>query len=274
MKAAVTFLTVPFFCIFLLQISTAVTTQVQDAVMNQKGFEKTPSTGTYVFLISSLRAGRKDPNNLGSFLTRLGEFEDNYLEPDMEDDLRKEYLSGKKDYKNLLDSGMDFTPAKFDYIMGYVAVIFMIIMFVGLVIQFIRRLLELLMLYIVSPFFVATIPADDGAMFKRWREMFVAKFLSGFGVIFSLKIFLLLLPIIFSSKLNLGASMVYQNLTTGPVTEAGASIGSGTASSGGSGNSIDEAMSKSGLAGMGSNSSMNDIMYSLGLDYDVDSPSL
>lgn len=274
MKAAVTFLTVPFFCIFLLQISTAVTTQVQDAVMNQKGFEKTPSTGTYVFLISSLRAGRKDPNNLGSFLTRLGEFEDNYLEPDMEDDLRKEYLSGKKDYKNLLDSGMDFTPAKFDYIMGYVAVIFMIIMFVGLVIQFIRRLLELLMLYIVSPLFVATIPADDGAMFKRWREMFVAKFLSGFGVIFSLKIFLLLLPIIFSSKLNLGASMVYQNLTTGPVTEAGASIGSGTASSGGSGNSIDEAMSKSGLAGMGSNSSMNDIMYSLGLDYDVDSPSL
>ena len=83
MKAAVTFLTVPFFCIFLLQISTAVTTQVQDAVMNQKGFEKTPSTGTYVFLISSLRAGRKDPNNLGSFLTRLGEFEDNYLEPDL-----------------------------------------------------------------------------------------------------------------------------------------------------------------------------------------------
>ncbi|MBS6955196.1 MAG: hypothetical protein KH230_18410 [Enterocloster asparagiformis] len=268
MKAAVTFLTVPFFCIFLLQISTVLTTQVQTAVMNQTGVVGNPSTGTYVFLISSLRAGRKEPNNIGSFLSRLGDMESNYLEPDMEDELRREYLSGKKDYKSLLDSGMDFSPAKFDYIMGFVAVIFMILMFVGLIIQFIRRLLELVMLYIVSPFFVATIPADDGSMFKRWREMFVAKFLAGFGVIFALKIFLLLLPLIFSSKLNLGASVVYHKMNPADAFETV------TPESQGGTDAIDQALERNGLAGLGSHSSMNDIMYSLGVDYESDSPSL
>lgn len=263
MKAAVTFLTVPFMCIFLLQMSTVLTTQIQTAVMNQTGVAGNPSTGTYIFLISSLRAGRVEPNNLGSFMSRLGEGESNYLEPDMEDELRKEYLSGKKNYKSLLDSGMDFSPHKIDYIMGFVAVIFMIIMFVGLVIQFIRRLLELVMLYIVSPFFVATIPADDGAMFKRWREMFVAKFLAGFGVIFSLKIFLLLLPIIFSSKLNLGSAVISEKMNYG---EAFETIGSEIT---GGENGVDTALKNGGLSELDGHAVIDNVMFSMGVEDDT-----
>lgn len=68
---------------------------------------------------------------------------------------------------------------------------------------FIRRLFELLLLYIISPLFVSTIPLDDGATFARWRELFVAKFFSGFGVIFSMRYYLLLVPSIAGDSLCL-----------------------------------------------------------------------
>lgn len=195
-KAATSFLMVPLLCIFLFQLTTAMTMQIQTSVLNQKGIAGNPSTGTYIFLVSSLRAGKQKSGILEDFLSKVKDGESGYREPDLEDDLRVKYLNGTKDYRDLSDSGVDFSPARVDYLMGFVAVIFMILMFVGLIIQFIRRLLELVMLYLTAPFFAATIPGDDGAMFTRWREMFVAKFLSSFGVIFSLKIFLLLLPII------------------------------------------------------------------------------
>lgn len=54
-------------------------------------------------------------------------------------------------------------------------------------------------------------------MFKRWREMFIAKFLAGFGVIYALKIFMLLLPLIFSDNLSLGSSFVMDRLYAGGV---------------------------------------------------------
>lgn len=256
-RAAVTFMMVPFLCVFLLQVSTALTIQIQTSVLNQSGGTKDASTGTYVFLISSLRAGRVEPNNLGSFMSRLGSGEDNYLEPDIEDELRKEYLSGEKDYRKLGDSGMDFSTAKIDYVMGFVAVIFMIILFAGLIIQFVRRLLELVMLYLVSPFFVAVIPVDDGEMFKRWRDMFVAKFLSSFGVIFAIKIFLLLLPLIFSSKLDLGSSYLPGS---GIVNEGGNQENTGNQ------NSVSTALDKSGLGDMAESGMIDNVMYYVGLE--------
>ena len=59
----------------------------------------------------------------------------------------------------------------------------------------------MLLLYIVSPLFVSTMPFDDGASFGKWRDMFVAKLLSGFGVIFTMKLYLMLVPTVAGSRL-------------------------------------------------------------------------
>ena len=72
-----------------------------------------------------------------------------------------------------------------------------------MVLKFIRRIFELLLLYLVSPLFVSTIPLDDGAIFARWRELFVAKFFSGFGSIFAMKYYLMVVPYFTSSNLVL-----------------------------------------------------------------------
>lgn len=254
-RAAVTFMVVPFFCILMLQLSTALTSQIQASVLNQSGEGSNASVGTYVFLAASLRAGKVEPGDFGSFFSRMGSWEDNYLEPDMGDELRMDYLSGRKDYRKLGDSGLDFSSMKIDYVMGFVAVIFMIIVFAGLVVQFIRRLLELVMLYLVSPFFVAAIPVDDGELFKRWREMFIAKFLAGFGVLFAIKIFLLLLPVIFSPKLNLGTAYVQGS-------EFKQSIQEGQ----GSGDSVSIALEKSGLGELAESGVVDNVMYYAGVE--------
>ncbi len=135
----------------------------------------------------------------------------------MNDELRKSYLNGEKDYLNFRHSGSDFSVAKIDYLLGFGAGIFTVIMLVGVLIQFIRRMLELVMLYLVAPFFVATIPLDRGDIYKRWREMFIAKFLAGFGIIYALKLFMLLLPLIFNDNLSLGSSFVMDRLYMGEV---------------------------------------------------------
>ena len=43
---------------------------------------------------------------------------------------------------------------------------------------------------------MATLPLDDGARFKVWRETFVTKMILAYGTVFSVNIFILLLPII------------------------------------------------------------------------------
>ena len=76
-----------------------------------------------------------------------------------------------------------------------------IFMFMGAYI-FARRIFEILLLYIVSPYFAATIPLDGGQKFKAWREQFIGKMLAGFGIVFSMRIFLLMVPVIFSPNVR------------------------------------------------------------------------
>ena len=208
MKSCVTFMLVPFMCVFMLQLSGALTSQIETAILSQTGNEKPQTIGMYIFLTASLRAGKEDAVGLGNGLISY-----KLLQPDFDDELRREYRFGEKNYLDIKDSGMDFSQFDIDYPIGYISSVFMLIMLVGLIVMFIRRMMELIMLYIVSPFFVATIPIDDGAMFKNWRERFIAKFVSGFGVLFVLKIYLILLPILFSPKLDLGTAVLGERMT-------------------------------------------------------------
>ena len=266
--------------------------------------------GLYIFLTASLRAGRADfeipvlqetadvAEGLGDkftyeILTSLDSaFRVEYLPPSMSDDLRRSYLNGDKDYLDFRDSGSDFSAAKIDYLLGFSASIFMIIMLAGVLIQFIRRLLELVLLYLVAPFFVATIPLDRGDMFKRWREMFIAKFLAGFGVIYALKIFMLLLPLIFSDNLSLGSSFVMDRLYAGGVYDQtkdkffdNLREQTGGIEIPGSGNpayqeevnrmeeAVDFAWEKTGMSYMENHSAMDSVLVNMGL-VDRNSPSL
>ena len=47
----------------------------------------------------------------------------------------------------------------------------------------------------------ATIAVDDGARFKIWRETFITKIVLAYGTVFSVNIFILILPIISKMKI-------------------------------------------------------------------------
>ena len=200
MKAAVTFMLIPFLCITMLQLTTIVTNQVVSAFNGAQGGGST--IGTIVFLSAGMDAD-KATTTTRNVMELDGSADQSGRAPSMTDDVRQPYLEGSKDYRKLSTVKKDFYAANFNYVEGFVSVVLLLFILLGAVMIFIRRLFELLLLYLVSPFFVSTIPLDDGILFAKWRELFVAKFFSGFGVIFSMRYYLLLVPSIASGRLCL-----------------------------------------------------------------------
>ncbi len=78
---------------------------------------------------------------------------------------------------------------------------------------FIRRIIEVAMLYLTAPLFVSAMPLDGGAVFGKWRQMFIGKLFTGFGIVISMKLVFMLTPIIFTPNLRLyGASTTIDSI--------------------------------------------------------------
>lgn len=199
LKASITFLLIPFLCVSMLQLASKVTDQVCIAFEEAQGERGT--VGTILFLSATMDADT-DTTQARDLITGTIQ-KDSGRNPSFQDSLRFEYLNGTKNYRVREQVVKDFHPANVSYISGFVSVIMMLLILFAAIFTFIRRMFELLILYIVSPLFVSTIPLDDGITFARWREMFIAKFFSGFGMIFSMKYYLLVVPMISSSRLQL-----------------------------------------------------------------------
>lgn len=200
MKAAVTFLLIPFLCIFLLQLSSLVTNQAINAFDAAQGGSTT--MGTIIFLSAGLDADKATTGRRDAISGEMEELVEGRT-PSFTDDVRKPYLEGTKDYRDVIQVKKEFHAANFNFFVGFASGVVMLFILMGSIMIFIRRLFELLLLYLVSPLFVSTIPLDDGAIFSKWRELFVAKFFSGFGVIFAMRYYLMLVPTIAGTKLCL-----------------------------------------------------------------------
>ena len=59
-----------------------------------------------------------------------------------------------------------------------------------------KRIYEIIYLYFCMPVSMSTLPLDDGARFKNWREQFVTKIILAYGAVLSVNVFVLLLPLI------------------------------------------------------------------------------
>lgn len=59
-----------------------------------------------------------------------------------------------------------------------------------------KRVYEIVFMYLVMPLSMSTLSLDDGARFKVWRETFITKIVLAYGTVFSVNIFILILPII------------------------------------------------------------------------------
>lgn len=87
-------------------------------------------------------------------------------------------------------------PKTFMYIPSLIASIGVVIAMLVAAINLAKRVYEIILLYITMPVSMATISLDDGARFKVWRETFITKIVIAYGTVFSVNVFVLLLPII------------------------------------------------------------------------------
>lgn len=199
MKTCINFLMVPLLCLFMLKLSGVILTGL-DAALNQGNC----TVGNTIFLTTSLDAAKNEDYNTSTAAdpTSVG----------FEDSLRSPYYYGEKRYDQIEVVRADFNFSKFDYVVGYSMGIFMLIIIAFCLITFVQRIFEVIMLYLVSPLFVSTMPLDDGEYFKKWREMFIAKIFMGFGSAIGMRIYLMIIPIIMGNSIafynpDLGESM-------------------------------------------------------------------
>lgn len=109
-------------------------------------------------------------------------------------EIERMFITGQLDYNNLSVVKDYYNLGDMNFFVGIAGGLVILIMFVISAIMFVQRIFDIILLYIVSPASVATIPLDDGGRFKIWREMLISKILGAYGIILSMNIFFLIVP--------------------------------------------------------------------------------
>ncbi len=199
-KCCFTFMLVPFLCVFMLKLSTIVLDGVDTALRAQTQSETggqasgEVSISTVIWLCSSMDAAKNDRYNISSSSVAAG-FQDAVREPFYEGTSSWRYGSSEVNEK--------FDYGKFKYGMGFAACIFLILILMASILLFIRRIFEIVVLYLVSPLFVSAMPLDEGQLFSKWKDMFVAKFFSAFGCVFSIRLYVMIIPVLACGDIRL-----------------------------------------------------------------------
>lgn len=173
---------------FLLKLSVVILIGVSTAL----GYSQNTSLGRILFVITSLDAAKNANMNVSSGAGNLG----------VNDAIRNPFYLGIKDYGNMGVVRESFNLAKFDYVIGYIVSLFLIIIIGICLVTFVQRIFEVILLYIASPYFVATMPLDDGEKFSQWRDMFLSKCFTGFGSAIGMRLYLMICPMIMGNQIQ------------------------------------------------------------------------
>ena len=87
-------------------------------------------------------------------------------------------------------------PNTFLYLPSLIAGIALCVALVIAVLNLAKRVYEIVFAYFTMPIAMSTLPLDEGARFKNWRELFVSKLILAYGAVFAVNIFALVLPLI------------------------------------------------------------------------------
>lgn len=97
-------------------------------------------------------------------------------------------------YSDLTSWGWDLT--EFNYVIAYIGGI-IILFIIGLAaLNLVERIIDLVFLYVASPFIIAVSPLDEGNRLGIWKDLVIAKLLSVAGMIVCFYIYFLCMDII------------------------------------------------------------------------------
>ncbi len=130
-------------------------------------------------------------NGLGNFM--CGAFSSNGLRSGVSPDF---YTYEGFDYYNSEIVRMYVDLSDFDFFFSWVAGVCILIELGKALLNFVDRAISIVFLFIVSPISMSTSVIDDGAHFKLWRDQVFVKFLSGYGCIIALNIYMIIVSMI------------------------------------------------------------------------------
>jgi len=87
-------------------------------------------------------------------------------------------------------------PNTFMYLPALIAGVALLIALIIAVLNLAKRIYEIFFIFFCMPVSMSTMPLDDGARFKNWREQFLTKIILAYGAVLAVNVFVLLLPLI------------------------------------------------------------------------------
>lgn len=87
-------------------------------------------------------------------------------------------------------------PNTFMYLPALVASIAVGIALIIAILNLAKRTYEIIFNFFCMPVSMSTLPLDDGARFKNWREQFLTKLILAYGAVISVNVFALILPFV------------------------------------------------------------------------------
>ncbi len=175
LQSFITFLLIPFLLIAGIMLANVVVGAIHASM-----------TGTML-------DGNAASNIGGQILVTSGY--DAYIGPaGSRAEIERMFITGELNYNKLSVVKRYYDLSQMNFFVGIVGGLVILVMFVMSAVMFVQRIFDIILLYIVSPASVSTIPLDDGGRFRIWREMLISKVLSAYGIILSMNIFFLIIP--------------------------------------------------------------------------------
>ena len=217
-RAMLTFLLVPMLVIIAVNVSTTVLRQVNvlmdNAITGDRENESNLNMSTAIFYTAltpqSMLFAQEETAALeqyagtpkGDEIKRHG-YQATASERNIKlADTQRKLLDGTLDWQAAGLATTDIDPLGMNYLPTLLSAWFSAIIMTMILVLFIRRMYEVVLLYIAAPFFVSAIPLDEGNKFKAWREMFIAKTVQGFSSIITLKLYLMLIPLLWNGSVS------------------------------------------------------------------------
>lgn len=88
----------------------------------------------------------------------------------------------------------------FDFVIAIGALVITAKLLIYIVFGLMKRLFEVVVLFLVAPPIASLMPLDDGAALKKWREKFTAKVIAAYGPIVGINLFFVILPFLTQIK--------------------------------------------------------------------------
>ncbi len=207
-----------------------------------------------VFMQALYRATLSGSDSIGSFLFTT--FAD---EAWKDPAYAAQFLDGTLKYTITDDVSRAVTLENYDFFASWVAGAVILWNLAWALLVFVDRAISIVILYIVSPFSVASSVLDDGSHFKLWREQMLTKFFVGFGTILAINIYCLIVLLVTDSSMAFFPSNDFLNnlckilfIIGGSLTmkKAMALVGNLVSSGGGSNELRDNVFAGNALGGL------------------------